>query len=128
MTKSREAAEYFFSIRDTIAKRIVIFSSLLTNENIPIPSTSDSFTTDSTVPPFSDKLMLFHIVALASTVVSSYGMAIANNLRSDLQGTYNQLIAETMKFAKEGMDIMIKNGWMEQPPQVVMHETSPYFK
>lgn len=45
--------EHMFSGKDLSSKKIDIFSSILTSENIPIPSTSHSSVTDSTIAPFS---------------------------------------------------------------------------
>lgn len=113
---------YFFEGKDISSKQISELTSLLTDEGIPIPSTSDSFVTDSTVAPFSEKLMLNHSVVLASSGISSLGMAMADTMRSDLQAKYIKYIAENMKYSKDGADILIENGWLEQPPQSIKHE------
>jgi len=63
-------------------------------DDIPIPSTSDSFVTDSTVSPFSEKLMLTHMLVLSSTGVASLGMAISESLRSDLFAMLFKYIAK----------------------------------
>lgn len=45
-----------------------------------------------------------------------YGTAIAESPRVDLGAMYNRLTLETQKYAEDGSNIMIKNGWLEQPP------------
>jgi hypothetical protein len=97
-------------------------TSLLPKENIPIPSSSDSYVTDSTIAPFSEKLMLNHSLLLISSGLSSLGIAIADTMRKDLQTTYMKFTVEGKTYAKEGTDILIDNGWLEQPPQAVKHE------
>jgi hypothetical protein len=42
-------------------------------------------------------------------------------MRPDLIVAYTRISAETMKYSKEGTDIMIKNGWLEEPPKIVDH-------
>lgn len=54
--------------------------------------------------------------------ISNLGMAIAGTMRSDLQAKYIKYIADDMRYCKEGVDILIDNGWLEQPPQAVKHE------
>lgn len=78
--------------------------------------------TDSTVAPFSEKLMMHHIVAAGFISVSNDGLALAESLRSDLSTTYLRFLTEAMAYSKDGADIMIHNKWFEQPPQAVMHE------
>ena len=92
------------------------------DENIPIPSTPDSFVTDSKVSPFSEKLMLTHALVLSSSGLSSLGMALSENIRSDLQTKYIKYTSEIMKYAQKGANIMIDNEWLEQPPIVLKHK------
>lgn len=122
VSKEKKISEHFFEGKDISTKQLGELTTLLTKEYIPIPSSSDSYVTGSTVAPFSEKLMLNHITVLASSGISSLGMAMADTMRSDLQTKYMKYIAEDMKYAKAGADIMIANGWLEQPPQAIKHE------
>ena len=121
-SKEKKNSKYFFEGQDISAEQISELTSILTDEGIPIPSTSDSFVNDSTVAPFSEKLMASHTVMLATSGISSLGMAIADTMRGDLQNKYIKYIAIDMKYAKDGSAILIDNGWLEQPPQAVRHE------
>ena len=120
--RTKEVSKYMFRGRDMSSKKIDVFTSVLTSENIPISSSSYSYVTDSTVAPFSEKLMMHHIVAAGFISVSNDGLALAESLRSDLSTTYLRFLTEAMAYSKDGADIMIHNKWFEQPPQAVMHE------
>lgn len=122
VSKTDEVVEFMFRGRDIAKKRIVLFSTIFTKEGIPIPSTSESYVTDSIIAPFSEKLMMFHMLALTSIATSDIGTAISDTLRSDLESTYARLVTETLKYGASGANIMIKNRWLEQPPQVIDHE------
>jgi spore coat protein CotF len=122
VSKEKKNSKYFFQGKDISSSQISDLTSLLTDEGIPIPSTSDSYVTDSTVSPFSEKLMLNHSMIMSSSGISNLGMAVSDTMRSDLQTKYLKFISEDMKYSKDGVDIMIANGWLEQPPQVVRHE------
>lgn len=122
VSKIKENSDFYFEGKTLATKQIGELTSLLTQEGIPIPSYSDSYVNDSLIAPFSEKLMLSHSMALASSGISSLGMAIADTMRVDLQGKYMKYFAEDMKYSKTGADIIIKNGWLEQPPQAVKHE------
>ena len=41
---------------------------------------------------------------------------------SDLSTTYLRFLTEAMGYSKDGVNIMIKNKWFEQPPQAIKHE------
>lgn len=122
VSKEKQISNHFFEGKNISTKQIGELTSLLTDEGIPIPSSSDSYVTDSTVSPFSEKIMLSHSTVLASSAISSLGMAMADTMRSDLQAKYVKYTAEDMKYGKNGADIMIANGWLEQPPQAIKHE------
>ena len=122
VSKSKKISDYMFRGRDIASKKIDIFTSILTSENIPIPSTTYSFVTDSTVAPFSEKLMMFLIVSVGTISIENDGMALAETLRDDLQMKFMRIMPEVAKFIKDGADIMIANTWLEQPPQSVEHK------
>jgi hypothetical protein len=122
VSNEKKNSGYFFDGKRISSKQIGELTSLLTDEGIPIPSSSDSYVTDSTVAPFSEKLMMGHTLILTSSAISSLGMAMADSMRSDLQTKYMKFFVEDMKYSKDGADIMIANRWLEQPPQAIKHE------
>ncbi|WP_134702051.1 DUF3231 family protein [Ammoniphilus sp. YIM 78166] len=117
VAKDDEVRDYFLRGRDISAKHYEIFSSVLSEEHIPVPTTWDHTVMDSTQAPFSDKLMMFHISGLNATGITNYGAAIASSPRRDLAPHYTRLSTEILKYAEDGFNIMIDHGWMEQPPQ-----------
>ncbi len=121
VAESKKVSDYLFRGRELTDKKIKALTSIYTNENIPVPASSDSFVTDSTVAPFSDKLMLHHIVLLYSASIALDGTALASVLRHDLQAYYSGSILESGKYYEDGLDILIENQWTEQPPQAIEH-------
>lgn len=83
---------------------------------------SDAVTTDSTIAPFSDRLMMFHVHLMSVFGICMYGAAFGYSMRHDLQKDYAIIIADAGRFAEEGMKIMMDNKWMEEPPQVINRE------
>ncbi|KPU44099.1 hypothetical protein OXPF_22660 [Oxobacter pfennigii] len=122
VARSKKVSDYFYRGRDLANKKIKILTNILIEDDIPIPSTSDSFVTDSTIAPFSDKLMLNHISMLYAAKISQDGMSLPTVMRHDLQSYYIGSIAEVSKYAEDGLDILIENKWMEQPPQIIKSE------
>ncbi|WP_429310984.1 DUF3231 family protein [Paenibacillus mucilaginosus] len=97
-------------------------AKLLVQDDLPAPLPSQFHITKSTVPPFSDKLMLFHVSNLSSAKVRNWVDSLAVSPRHDLGADYERVLMETMKFADDGAKLLIEQGWMEQPPQAPEHE------
>ncbi|WP_368488323.1 DUF3231 family protein [Clostridium sp. BJN0013] len=120
--KSKEVSNYISRVITLAIKQNDGFNSFLIDEGIPIGSSSDSYVTDSTISPFSDKLMLSKIFIMYRLKIGSIGIALGNIMRSDLKATYRKYLDEAMEYSKDGIDIMIDNEWFEQPPQAINHE------
>lgn len=67
--------------------------------------------------PFSDKLIMFHFTALNAFGLALYGLALIRSIRSDIFATFTSLMGEIAKYAEDGINIMIDNGWFERIPQ-----------
>ncbi|WP_430487998.1 DUF3231 family protein [Priestia flexa] len=87
-------------------------------ENIPIIMEWDYGVEKSAVPPFSEKLMMFHVSAMVSESVRNYGMSMATNPRLDLSAKYTKFTNEILQFAEETSRISIEQGWLEEPPHI----------
>jgi spore coat protein CotF len=117
VAKSKEVRRYFERGREIAGKHFEIFTSLLQEDYSSagvLNLTSD--VTDSKIAPFSDKLMMYHIAALIASGIGQYGVAMASSPRHDLGVHYGRLTTEIGHYADDGANIMINNGWMEQPP------------
>lgn len=121
VAESKEVKKYLIKGKDITSKHIEIFSDILRNEDIPASTNWDIGITNSTTAPFSDKLMMILTTILAVTEITNYGASIAVSMRKDLTVSYVRLTAEVLQYVEDGMNIMINNGWMEQPPQAVNH-------
>lgn len=115
--KHKEVKQYFIRGKQMAQKHIDIFSDILKKEDLPAPMTWDTALTDSTEPVFSDKLMMFHISAMIAAGIGNYGASMSGSPRRDLAVRYASLIPEVTFYAEDGANIMIKHGWMEEPPQ-----------
>ncbi|MFC4322940.1 DUF3231 family protein [Litchfieldia salsa] len=116
VAKSKEISEYIRRGEKICDKHYSIFESMLSENNLPSPQKHGDEVTSSKISPFSDKLMLFHIVTLISTASGYYGAAFSLSQRRDLALKYPLLIAEIVKYAEDGVNILIDRGWLEQPP------------
>lgn len=116
VASSEELRKLFEQGAQISSRQIKQLGTFLINENLPVPKTMDAHITDSTTPPFSDKLMLYHTALANSIGIQNYGMAGAKIMRHDLHGQFAMLTADIGKFANKSLNISIERGWLEEPP------------
>lgn len=117
-TAQNEEVKQFFLRGIQIAQNHMdIFSGFLKAEDLPVPMSWETAVSDSTTNVFSDKLMMFNVSAMIAAGVGNYGIAMAASPRRDIGLKYASLIPEIALYAEDGANIMIKHGWMEEPPQ-----------
>ena len=85
------------------AKQIEIFGSTLSEDNLSPGSKWGIEATDSTVAPFSDKLMMFHITAMIGIAMGDLGTSLGRCLRHDLGALYTRIMAESAELAEDGV-------------------------
>lgn len=115
--KNKEIKEYFLRGKQIAQKHIDLFSDKLKKEDLPAPMTWDTAVTDTTVPIFSEKLMMFHVSAMIGAGIGNYGASMSGSPRRDLALRYASLIPEITLYAEDGANIMINHKWLEEPPQ-----------
>ena len=54
--------------------------------------------------------------ALIAAGIGNYGAAIATSPRRDFGVHYGRLFLEVTEYTEDCANLMIKNGWLEQPP------------
>jgi hypothetical protein len=102
-----------------LAKSIVKeLSETFLQDGIQAPQTSGGNATRSTIAPFSDKLMLYCTSLFCSFSMGSGSLGTAFSLRNDLPAKMTIFMKDIFEYAHKGAKIMIKNGWMEEPPQM----------
>ncbi|WP_077212198.1 DUF3231 family protein [Bacillus dakarensis] len=122
VAEQQDSRDFFTRGKKISSKHIEVFGSILKEEDIPVPMSWSMDVTDSQEAPFSDKLMMFHITMLNGTGIGNYGLAMAGSTRRDLITHFVRLAAEIGQYAEDGANLMIKHGWLEEPPQTVDRE------
>jgi len=116
VAKSDKVKSFLWKAVKMKKKHVKTFFEILLAENLPSPPIFDAEITDSTISPFSDKLLMFQVGFLFSTAMVYYGTGWATSPRRDLSPKYMMAIMEDIKIGNDWIEIMIKNGWLEQPP------------
>ncbi|WHY84629.1 DUF3231 family protein [Neobacillus novalis] len=118
VAKDKQVKDYFVKGMNLSMKIETTLGEFLRQDFIEPPATPNGKATDSTVAPFSDKLMMYITNLLSTFGLGSNALGGAFSLRSDLPMTMARIALDIFSFAKKGGEIMIKNGWMEEPPQI----------
>jgi len=95
------------------------FNAILQQDYLPLPEKWDIEITDSTVSPFSDKLMMFHIAFLVNAALSYYGSSIGTSYRTDITLNYSKVFVHAMEAGALAYNILVKNGWFEKQPEAI---------
>ncbi|KKK38119.1 hypothetical protein WQ57_09880 [Mesobacillus campisalis] len=109
----------YFNDGAELAKSIVKeLSEILLQDGIQIPQASGGNATRSTLAPFSEKMMMYCTSLFCSFSMGSGSLGTAFSLRNDLPAKTTIFMKDIFEYAHRGAKIMIKNGWMEEPPQM----------
>ncbi|MEK5443621.1 DUF3231 family protein [Fredinandcohnia sp. FSL W7-1320] len=119
VTKDKEIKEFLLKGKKLAEKQIDTSNKLLkVNDNfIGIPSTME--VTNSTISPFSDRLIMFFMGSTNQVGISTLGYALSITMRKDLSSHFALYIAEIMRYGHEGLKMLVGRGWMEKPPQPI---------
>ncbi|MFT8320810.1 MAG: DUF3231 family protein [Bacillus sp. (in: firmicutes)] len=116
VVKSDKMKKFLQKASKTADEHINTFTEVLSKENLPSPPLFDAEITNSTVSPFSEKLLMYQIGFLVSTAMTYYGTGLSASPRRDLSLKYMSTIMGGLKLANEWTSLMIKSNWLEQPP------------
>ncbi|MBM6619630.1 DUF3231 family protein [Bacillus suaedaesalsae] len=119
VASNKDVKDFITRGKDLCNKTIEQFSSILQKEELPASKPWYTHVTDSTESPFSDKLLMFHGSVLNAGGVEQYGFSLASSIKRDIGARYAQLITEMLTYSDDGMNLMIKHQWLEQPPMNV---------
>jgi hypothetical protein len=112
----KEIKEFIKEGKEITEKQIRIFNEILLKEQLLGNVSTAMEVTDSTVSPFSNKLVvtLFHL--LNQIDITLLGHAMSTSMRTDLVANYQKFIAEILIYASKGFNLMVDRGWLQQPP------------
>jgi hypothetical protein len=111
-----EVKKYFTRGKELAKEIVSTMSNLLLESDIPAPSSRGGVITTSTISPFSDKLMMYNTNLLTMFGLGSNSVGAAFSFRSDLLLHLGNIMTKQFDFTKDGGIILMKHGWMEEPP------------
>lgn len=119
VARSKKVREYCVRGIDIAFSNIQELLHKLAEENINVSPTWDSDVLNSTIPPFSDKLIMFHITAISGLSIGIYGSALGTVSRRDLGSLFMKILTAAIAYAEDGANLMIENEWLEEAPHAL---------
>jgi hypothetical protein len=119
VARSKKVRDYFIRGINVAFDNIQELSHKLSEENINVSPTWDSDVLNSTTPPFSDKIMMYHVAAISGLSIGIYGTALGTVSRRDLGNLFMKMITVAIAYAEDGVNLMIENQWLEEPPHAI---------
>lgn len=116
-SKNKTVKNYMIKGKKISIKHRKLFSHTLDQSGIVTPRQSANLLTNHTDPVFSDRLMMYMMSVFSTAGQANYAHGASVSLRYDIVFHYHRLSLETAIYTKDGLDIMIHNGWFEEPPQ-----------
>ncbi|MCR2805496.1 DUF3231 family protein [Paenibacillus soyae] len=116
VVQDEKVKKYLIRGKQLAQKQIKFLNKTFIQDDLLGTVMVNSEVSTSTVSPFSDRLMMFLVTALNTQGIAYVGHALSISSRTDLVAEYSKTIPEIVKFAKDGMDLMIEYKWLEEPP------------
>jgi len=117
VAQKKEVRDFFQRGRELTMKHIETCTQQLHKENLPSEPLLDDLVETSKIAPYSDRIMLSHKIDMFSMKIRTYANATSLNGRRDIGAMYAKFIIDVGHYVEDATNIMIKEGWMEQPPK-----------
>ncbi|GGK08324.1 hypothetical protein GCM10007063_33390 [Lentibacillus kapialis] len=118
-TAKDEEVKMYFTVGKGLAKeQIREISKILLKNDIQPPVTPGSTVTNSTIAPFSERLMMFCTYLLNGLALGGGGFGAGFSLRNDLQIKNAIFGKDIFQYQRNGIMLMMSKGWLEEPPKM----------
>lgn len=116
VVKDKEIKNYLIKGKELAKKQIRFLNDALIKDDLLGTIMINTEVSTSTISPFSERLIMNLVTTLNTQGLTYIGHALSITSRIDLSTEYLKLIPEILKFGKDGADILMDRGWMEEPP------------
>jgi hypothetical protein len=116
VVKDKEIKNFIKAGKEISEKQIRVFNEILIKEQFLGNISVTMEVTDSTILPFSNKLVVSLFTALNAVDITLLGHALSVSTRTDLAAEYQKFITEILLYSVKGFNLMVDRGWLQQPP------------
>lgn len=123
VSKDKDVRKLLEKSIQTANSHITSFSNLLTKENFHVPKLVEAEITNSTISPFSEKLMLMQTGFFYGVAVTYHNAALISSMRADISALNEKAALNSLWIFNRIGKEMIANQWLEEPPQADDHKS-----
>nr|WP_278187237.1 MULTISPECIES: DUF3231 family protein [Bacillaceae] len=116
VVKDKEIHSYIEEGKKISEKQIKTFNDIFMKEELLGNISTNMEVTDSTVSPFSDRLVVTLFHSLNAIDITLIGHALSLSMRTDLTAYYQKYIVDILVYSAKGFDILVDRGWAQEPP------------
>ncbi|WP_077603469.1 DUF3231 family protein [Oceanobacillus sojae] len=116
--KNKEVQKYFTKGKELSKEILNETGEILLRDDIQSPATPGGTVTSSMSAPFSDKLMMMTTFFFCNVSLGAQSFGANFSMRNDLNASLGIKAKDIYQYAREGLTIMLNNGWMEEPPKM----------
>lgn len=121
IVKDKKLEKYCLEGKKIAEEHIKTLNSVLRDEELTTPKSLTSEITNSTQPLFSDRLCCYFALTILNEMLNAYSNAKLNAMRKDIMVSITTLSMKLSSYIKDGIDIMLENGWYEKVPENINH-------
>lgn len=114
----KEVQKYFTKGMELSKEILKENGDIFLQNNIQPPATPGGTVTNSTIAPFSERLMMFCNYLLAGIGLGGLGFSSALLWRNDLIPKTGVQAKDVFEYTREGVGFMMSKGWLEEPPKM----------
>ncbi|WP_407272513.1 DUF3231 family protein [Radiobacillus sp. PE A8.2] len=116
-TKTLEIREHFERGVKLCSKQLESIQNMLEKEDLPqFPTWESEIQTDEA--PFSERLALFKSSLIVGAMGGRYGVSASATLRKDIGTMFLKMMGETLLYAEDTGNLLIKHKYLDEPPMV----------
>ncbi|WHY66259.1 DUF3231 family protein [Neobacillus sp. SuZ13] len=116
VVSDKEIHNYIEEGKKISEKQIKTFNNILMREELLGNVATSMEVTDSTVSPFSERLVVTLFHSLNAIDITLIGHALSLAMRTDLASYYQKYIIDIMVYSTKGFNLMVDRGWAQLPP------------
>lgn len=116
VVKDKEIHQFIAEGKKISEKQVNTFNDILKREELLGSVSTTMQVTNSTLNPFSDRLVVTLFNLLNQIDITLIGHALSMSLRTDLSAYYQKYILEILAYTAKGFKLMVDRGWAQEPP------------
>ena len=117
-TEDKESHKYFTKGMELSKELVKECGEIFLENNIQPPATPGGTVTNSTMAPFSERLMMFCNYLLGGMGLGGQGFSGILLWRNDLITKTGIQAKDVFEYIREGVILMMSKGWLEEPPKM----------